>query len=79
MGVLAAGFLIGLEYYKLSVGDGDAMADGESTFVCEAVPRVVVRRASPPRIFPPRAAWTRGLNPPLTRVVVPLASLPFSF
>ena len=55
------------------------MADGESTFVCEAVPRVVVRHASPPRISPPRAAWTRGLNPPLTRVVVPLASLPFSF
>ena len=46
-------------------------------FMCEAVPcvDVVVRRASPPRIIPTRASWSRALPPPPARVVVHLASL----
>jgi len=54
----------------------DQLADGGCAFMCEAVPRVdvVVRRASPPRIIPARASWSRALPPP-ARVVVHLASL----
>ena len=46
--------------------------------MCEAVPRVdvVVRRASPPRIIPMRASWSRALHPP-ARVDVHFASLAF--
>ena len=55
---------------------------------CEAVPRVVVRRASPPRIVPARLSWPCTLPSPrassspsrrlyiyLVAVVLPLATM----
>jgi len=69
MGILAADFLIGCQHFAKSKrrdrllsaqGDGRCL---EHT-LCEAVPRVVVRRASPPGIVPTRSSWPCTLPPP---------------
>ena len=69
MGILAADFLIGCPHFakskrrdRLLSAQGDGRW-GEHT-LCEAVPRVVVRRASPPRIVPARLSWPCTLPSP---------------
>ena len=69
MGILAADFLIGCQHFAKSKRRDrllSAQRDGrwgEHT-LCEAVPRVVVRRASPPCIVPARSSWPCTLPPP---------------